>query len=354
MRLTVPIAVPVLRGGPRRPMRRRGRAAVAWGVVAFALATVAFDSYADRTLAFRDPVYTAKERKYLAARAENGGPAVAVFGSSRTLFGFDGARAEATMRAGGVPAAAMNVGFPGCGIISQSLFLERLRKTAAPPDVVVVELFPAFLHDAPEGPVESSWLDPSRLSRAERRVVGDAVKATPDRRGRPGWDVYRRAVLRDVVPFFVAPGPVPLTDAFPGDERGFHRNTWRPRDEDERIRVVASQAEQYGRLLGPFRPTGPTARRTRAFDEAEAAAGTDLVFVLLPEASSMRSWYGPDAERTLKDYLAPFRAPVVDARAWVEDEDFFDTHHLTVRGAERFTDRLTAEVLIPRLRGAKR
>ena len=40
-------------------------------------------------------------------------------------------------------------------------------------------------------------------------------------------------------------------------------------------------------------------------------------------------------------------ARAVDARAWAEDVDFSDTHHLLASGARRFTERLGYEALGP-------
>jgi hypothetical protein len=45
-----------------------------------------------------------------------------------------------------------------------------------------------------------------------------------------------------------------------------------------------------------------------------------------------------------------FGVDIVDARLWVADEDYNDSHHLLQSGAARFTERLTAEHLVPWLR----
>jgi hypothetical protein len=334
--------------GRRRPARRRARVSVAWGVVGFAVATAAFAEYANRTVSFRDPAYVSKERKLLAARSARVGPTVVAFGSSRTQCGFDGAGAEAAFAAKGVTATAMNFGFPGSGIVSQSLFLRRARDVGAAPDYVLVELFPAFLHDSPEGPVERNWLDPSRLSRAERRQVGPFMKSNGSAFG--SWEEYRRTVLGRTAPSFLSSYAEAAAQR-KEDARGYLRNEYRPRDKAERDKLGDAQRDLYYPLLHGLSPTGVTAGLTRRFDAEEGAAGTRIRFVLFPEASSMRSWYGPEAERRLADYLATFRAPIVDARSWVSDSGFSDSHHLNVDGSRAFTDRLTAEVILPWLRG---
>lgn len=45
-----------------------------------------------------------------------------------------------------------------------------------------------------------------------------------------------------------------------------------------------------------------------------------------------------------------FNVPVIDARAWIDDEEAFnDSHHLKPASADRFSDRLCSEVLAPLL-----
>ena len=41
--------------------------------------------------------------------------------------------------------------------------------------------------------------------------------------------------------------------------------------------------------------------------------------------------------------------PVVDARDWLADADFYDYHHVLHRGAKAYTDRLARGVLRPYL-----
>ena len=67
----------------------------------------------------------------------------------------------------------------------------------------------------------------------------------------------------------------------------------------------------------------------------------------MPEGTWYRSWYGTGVEHELQAFLGGLRdqfgADVVDARTWVADEEFNDSHHLLQSGAACFTDRLTQE-----------
>lgn len=145
------------------------------------------------------------------------------------------------------------------------------------------------------------------------------------------------------------PPAVVAAAAAPDDERGYFKLVSPFRDENDRQKALDDQRRQFGALLNPFRPIGLSADLTRTFLRSEAAAGALPIIVLMPESSMMRALYEPDADRKLREFLSSIPAPVIDARTWVPDDEFADLHHLRHDGAVRFTDRFTAEVLIPRL-----
>ena len=63
----------------------------------------------------------------------------------------------------------------------------------------------------------------------------------------------------------------------------------------------------------------------------------------------------PGVEEELQGFLnglrEEFGVGVVDARTWVADGEYSDSHHLLQSGAARFTERLTRECLVPWLNG---
>ena len=67
-----------------------------------------------------------------------------------------------------------------------------------------------------------------------------------------------------------------------------------------------------------------------------------------PEGPTFRSWYDPETLARFDSYIAEvaaeFCAPVIDARLWLEEEDFYDSHHVLKRGADKFTARLAREL----------
>jgi hypothetical protein len=81
--------------------------------------------------------------------------------------------------------------------------------------------------------------------------------------------------------------------------------------------------------------------------------GIEVILVVTPEGTAFRRWYGPAAESRLTDYLSHLSQDlglvVVDARDWLPDDAFYDSHHVVETGARIFTQRLNAEVLRPLL-----
>jgi hypothetical protein len=97
----------------------------------------------------------------------------------------------------------------------------------------------------------------------------------------------------------------------------------------------------------------------RAFRDTlrEAAEhGVRVVLLRMPEGPAFRSWYDPDGLARFDAYLAgvatEFGVPVVDARLWLEEADFCDSHHTLKRGAVKFTTRFAREMSVPRSPGA--
>src|SRR5439155_20741574 len=82
---------------------------------------------------------------------------------------------------------------------------------------------------------------------------------------------------------------------------------------------------------------------------------TKVVFLLMPESREFQSWYPPEARKEIDAFLMhlsrEYDLPIVDARSWVGEEAFFDSHHLTFVGAQEFSQRFGREILAPLLQG---
>jgi hypothetical protein len=113
-------------------------------------------------------------------------------------------------------------------------------------------------------------------------------------------------------------------------------------------RALEFARRQYAPALDHFRIT-PIA--DRALHELLALCrreGIAAMLVLMPEGTVFQSWYAPAARAEIDSYLASvsreFAFPLVDARSWLPDTAFFDSHHLHPDGATAFTERFARDV----------
>ena len=69
-----------------------------------------------------------------------------MLGSSRTYYGLEAERLDAPLsQQTGRPVSVVNFGFPGGGPLSELLTWRRLRRDGVRPNLVLIEVFPAFL-----------------------------------------------------------------------------------------------------------------------------------------------------------------------------------------------------------------
>src|SRR5262249_19735689 len=111
----------------------------------------------------------------------------------------------------------------------------------------------------------------------------------------------------------------------------------------------------YFPLLQDFHVAAISDRATREFLDLCRQEGIRVALLLTPEGSEFQSWYPPDAWPRLTTYCADlareYGVPVVNARDWLSDGDFSDSHHALLPAAETYTRRLGREVLQPLLAG---
>jgi hypothetical protein len=283
-------------------------------------------------------------------------------GSSRTLCGLRDRDLDAPLgRALGRPAAVANFGVSGGGPFNELLTYRRLRRDGVRPDLLLVEVLPAFFSRSfGVDEVDELHLPPARLRRGD---LGLAKRYAAGRRPglRRAWRLSqltaacsrRRELVTNVCPDLLP------TDLLPEDVRCLDAVLAGPppaagRTPELRARLREGARREYAAVLADFRLGG---RGCTALRELLADCRRDRVpaaLVVMPEGSEFRSWYGPAARVQLRDWLqaqsAEFGAAFVDAREWCADDDFIDGHHLYGPGAIHFTERLGREVILPRLR----
>jgi hypothetical protein len=309
----------------------------------------------------RDPFYDYRLQHLRRQRAAVPGPLVVMLGSSRTVMGLRGGTAGRRLSASlGRPALVINFGISGGGALNELVTWQRLRDDGVRADLTLIEVLPPLLADPaasgrpPEAPLCAEHLRRDDLTLVER--YGEDAPALL----RPAWGcgrllpwhTHRIALLSRLVPQLLPQGQR-LTPWHDLDATGSLRQpeaAWPCKDAAKDLEL-AKQA--YAPCLARFRlGERPCAALRRLLDTCRRS-GAPAVLVLMPEGPHFRSWYPAAVKRQIDDWLATlsreYRVPLLDARGWFVEDDFWDSHHLRPPAAERFSERLVREAVLPRL-----
>jgi hypothetical protein len=309
---------------------------------------------------WRDPTYSYKADR-LRKRTEAGPDhplTVVMIGSSRTVFGLKSSSLEQPLsEAVGQPVVVFNFGVPGAGPVANLLNLKRLLAEGIRPDLLLIEVLPPLM-TGKRSVAEVNLLRPEQLQWNDLRLLeryGDE-----DRRLRKEWWLgclapcysHRFSILSRVCPPYLY--YLYRQDGF----RDIDGSGWvePPEQRNAGIREVALRAarEDYHNYLSDFQVGEAGAGAIREQLEVCRQEGIPVALVLMPEGTEFRSWYQPADWQAIEFFLThvcrEFDVPLINAREWLPDEDFVDSHHLLPSGAERFTDRLGREAILPLLR----
>jgi hypothetical protein len=345
--------------------RRGGRNAVVTMLVFWAASQFALGRAMDASLWLRDPLYAdkyAKLRQRIAARTTAAGRpfAVAFVGSSRTSYGVRGDVVEAAVRERtGRTIAATNLGVPASGPVANLLTVGRLSTATDRPDLVIIEVMPPLLAEVNHLAAEHPHLVPERFQRAE---VAAAVRF-----GLPADATWSRWWSAELVPAYGLRFPVLGRVAnfwLPWYLRNSSRDTdpvgWQPSMHasvtaaEYRAGVEQARKEYYA-LLQVLRFDSPAAAAVRETVAACRRRPVNAAILLMPEGTDFRSWYPPDVDAGLYAFLDTIcresGARLIDARRWLPDSMFSDTHHLLRSGAAEFSRRL-GEAIAPLIASA--
>ena len=339
----------------------RSRAALLWGAVAFILGQLALAGAIEwRLPELRDPNYGHKERRLLQRLRQSPAPprTVVMLGSSRTVYGLRGQDVERALAGPDGAPVVFNFGLLGAGPLTELLTLRRLLWQGVRPDLLLVEVLPPVL----AGQVrltEVEQLEPHRLWHADLLLLERYV---PEASLRPGWwarwpvpcHSHRHAILSEL-----SPGLLPLgerLDNLPAiDDSGWVGFPAFFRDPELGRQATEIAHRDYAKYFAEFRLGGPNPPALRELLDVCRQEGIPAVLVVMPEGSKFRGWYTPAAWAEVEGFLAEvsrdFGADVINAREWLPDEDFADSHHQFPEGARRFSERLAREVIAPRLEG---
>jgi hypothetical protein len=340
-------------------LRRQTRADIFWLFVTF----VAFQAGLAVAIVFwfpelRDPGYGNKSAYLRRVLREETKPVktLVALGSSRTMNGFRAAHfAERVRDYTGQPVLAFNFGMAGSGPVRQLVSLRRLRAEGVRPDVLLLELVPFMLAGQEWSTQELKRMSPTLFWPEELPLL--------DRYGCPSKDFHRDCWLSWCAPWYyqrfslmnqVAPLWLPvhlrLGDPEGHDGLGWNRKFFFGATPEQRQESLRRTHEEFFFYFHGFRPTGPSARAMRDLLEFCRADGLTVAVILMPEGTAFRSWYPPYARDLITAYVdelsREFAVPVIDARDWIEEESFSDSHHMLAEGATVFTDRLSRHPVV--------
>jgi hypothetical protein len=348
-------------GNELRPLfaRRRARATACWAVVTLAGLNLLLAGYVEWRPGFRDPLFDMKARA-LSSRFDE--PAVAVrivaFGSSRTAASIEPGTLEATLLTEtGQSAAAYNMALQGDGPIGELIHFRRLLARRKAPDVAIIELLPYSFAWYGDRPYDATVLRADRLTKEELATVceygfpaGEVNEHWREATFNP-WFGNRFQLLAHIDRNWLPPGVVTYHPQA-GKHGGW--DPWGPLTPAAYAQAAIWVRKTYEPELPAIKFTGP---HVKAFDDLLLEcqnAGITVAVVVPPEGSVFRSWYPPRVNVELAAFLERLRREykimVVDARTWLPDEAFVDTHHVLGDWAKPYTQRLTREVIVPAMR----
>jgi hypothetical protein len=332
--------------------------ALGWGLFFFVALQVGFTLVVDWYRPdFYDAEFGVRLRKWRALRRlQPDRPALVLLGSSRCVMNFAPENLPPLRSAGGADVLLFNFSHLASGPVMNLVEYHRMRRFGVRPDYLVVEVMPPCLSSegpsmvttcmtAPDLPTLHPYVEPVRLYGRflMRRLVP--------------WYRCRALVLDRVVPSWVLGGePLErrmITLGPLGGDVGWQT----PESQTPQIawRRFQQTQDDYVPRLREFR-IRPEA--TRAYDELLSECrrdGIPVVLLLTPEGDLFRSWYPPRALAEIEAWCADMRrrhgVPIIDARRWLAEEDFIDSHHVCRAGATAFTRRLGREVLRPFVEG---
>ena len=337
--------------------RRAAAVALLAGAGAYALLHFGLALAAARSPLISDPFYADKEVRLAALeRSAPGAPVVVALGSSQTLNGFVAGRVGPVATAAGFPAVVYNFGAPGAGPITQALYVRRLLADGHAPHVLLFEVMPALFADTPNGPPDAARLLGDRLTWAEIDLVtnrygfpAEFVRARRSAADRRPWDVHRFKLISRLEPEALpcqsrihvgrasdAHGWFGLMPDLVYDPAGF-----------------AHAVDNYALALRDWKPGPKPALALRDTLALCREREITVALLLMPESRAFRALCPAPARDRLNAFLAgvsaEFGCPLIDTREWMPDDGFVDGHHLLRHAAVTFTDRLTAESILPLL-----
>lgn len=332
--------------------KKRSQRTLVWCLVMFAFGQATWSFVAEREPKLRDPSYgdkLAKLQRRLHQFPDR--PLVLMLGSSRTGYALDGLSAEARLYdAHGGRAIVFNFGVPAAGPVTHLLYLRRLLNAGVVPDVLIVEVMPALLHDDDGKALERRYFEPERFFADEAAFAAKfgydeaaAVKARLSSLALPA-DRLRFPMLTRIAPSSL-PWQVRYDWSRGADACGWNRIQHPNVTDEARARWTAAARGEYAATLRGLNMRSAALRALAEIRELCEERSIPAAYVLLPEGSEFRSLYSDESLSPLIELLDD---GLFDLRDGLDDRHFADSHHPLPDGSAKFTRRLIDEVVAPR------
>jgi hypothetical protein len=233
--------------------------------------------------------------------------------------------------------------------------LRRLLADGVRPDLLLVEVSPSFM----TYPIDVGMFPVDRLWHSELSLLGDYLgdgEARAARWWRGRWvpcHTHREAILYSICRTMVA--KVSFGPWFKNfDSAGWERFDPQGYGADFRRRALENTRRGLKQDLAQGHVSDACRGSLTRLASICRDEGIALVLILLPIEAAFRTCDVPAAEleslELLDQICDNYSAEIVDARDWLADEMIFDSYHVLGVGANAFSERLTGQTLVPRLR----
>jgi hypothetical protein len=306
----------------------------------------------------RDPEYGSRALRLQRRVAKMPGRplTIVMLGSSRTTLGFKAGQIEAPLQeALGRSVVSYNLGFTGAGPLMQLIDLRRLLGLGLHPDLLLVEVLAPLLagqmgqHELYRLPLNRAWLDELNILERYGRSREEMDAAWWHDWPIP-WYSHRYAIVSRFFPACL-PYQRRMDWAFVADESGWAPAPVNRPSAERHQQAIENARNEYAPYFNGFRVGGPGPQALRELLDLCQQEQIRVALVLMPEGSEFRALYSPVAWEQIATFLdeigRDYAVQVVNAREWIADDDFSDSHHLLLHGAVVFTERLGRESVLP-------
>src|SRR5579875_2555009 len=342
----------------------KGKRVALWTLIGIVASQLALSIYLDqRRLETRDPLYGHRLNHLRQRLAESPhSPLFLILGSSRVKYSIRPDAMKLQGLANSPQPIVYNFGINGLGTIRALMHFRRLLADGIQPQWLLVEIWPplwaeaGFFREARMVQSEDDlhWRDLlllCRYFRNDRALLHLALQKclTPLRS-------YRDVLLALSVESLLSPEKLreikqKVQDTLPTDRGGWFPLPWELTTPEEKHKAWLDGDEKIKPLLQPVRIDPRSDAALRELLSECRQRNIKVALMLLPEPSWTRGWYTAEAHAVVCAYLSrlhhDYPVPIVDARAWVSDDDFSDSSHMAKKGVPAFSERLGREVVQP-------